>query len=171
MVIRLREASSFSARERRKEEEKEGGIRKQRSRSLRCNDGLGWAGVCRRITVCLGSERGSPRPMFQSPRSRFAPTVNMKIEKCTMCTIKNRSTRSDGLCVRSEIPSANRKANNAASLSLWRYFSCCTSCEPRSLSQINDLCACDVIRAQSCSCVSSVWLEIKIMKKVDFFRR
>lgn len=41
MVIRLREASSFSARERRKEEEKEGGIRKQRSRSLRCNDGLG----------------------------------------------------------------------------------------------------------------------------------
>lgn len=102
MVIRLREASSFSARERRKEEEREGEgeIRKQRSRSLRCNDGLGWAGVCRRITVCLGSERGSPRPMFQSPKSRFAPTVNMKIEGHNVYNKEQKRSQWRAVCAR-----------------------------------------------------------------------
>lgn len=119
MVIKLREASSFSPRGQRKQAGgRRRGFRKQHTRSQRYNDGLGWAGFCQRITVCLRSSRSSPRPMFQSPESTFAPTANMKIEGAA-CVLKN--TRCDGLCVCvcvQQNPPHKRKANCALFSSL-----------------------------------------------------
>lgn len=82
MEIGWEEASCFS---RRRSAGKQGGWTRGISEALLTARGhrdvmmgSGWAGVCRRITVCCWSWSGSPRPVFQSPQSRFASSANLK---------------------------------------------------------------------------------------------